>query len=478
MGYPTVHPKGVTIYKPEKCWNGFTVFGVTGMGAVLMDMNGAEMRVWKGVYGFPHKLFPGGYLMGAHGERNPAYGFQDTLDLVQWDWDGNIVWKYDGTEYIEDPGEKAGWQARQHHDYQREGNPVGYYAPGLDPKTDGGSTLVLCHRNVSNPKISNYLLVDDIIVETDWEGKKIWEWACSDHFDELGFDQTAKNSLYHNPNLRTGGTLMGDWMHINSMSELGPNKRYDAGDERFHPKNIICDGRETNILFIIDKKTGKIVWKVGPDYSQGPEKKLGWIIGQHHAHMIPKGLPGEGNILVYDNGGWAGYGAVNPASKDGTKNAWRDYTRILEFNPVNMEIVWQHTPAEDGHSMPFNNSHFYSPFVSSAQRLPNGNTLICEGSEGRFLEVTAAHETVWEYLSPYNSMGSLNMVYRCYRAPYAWAPQARHTPEIGIEPIECASWRVPGASNDRLSEVDIPDCVIHEAVDPSRSLCIGGIEED
>ena len=50
--------------------------------------------------------------------------------------------------------------------------------------------------------------------------------------------------------LASGGG-MGDWMHINSMSVLGPNKWYDAGDERFHPENIIWDGREANINAII-----------------------------------------------------------------------------------------------------------------------------------------------------------------------------------------------------------------------------------
>ena len=63
---------------------------------------------------------------------------------------------------------------------------------------------------------------------------------------------------------------MGDWMHINSMSVLGPNKWYDAGDERFHPDNIIVDGREANIIFIISKATGKITWKLGPDYDNSP----------------------------------------------------------------------------------------------------------------------------------------------------------------------------------------------------------------
>ena len=51
------------------------------------------------------------------------------------------------------------------------------------------------------------------------------------------------------------------------MSTLGPNKWYDQGDERFHPDNIIWDAREANIMAITDKKTGKIVWQIGPDFT-------------------------------------------------------------------------------------------------------------------------------------------------------------------------------------------------------------------
>ena len=57
--------------------------------------------------------------------------------------------------------------------------------------------------------------------------------------------------------------------------------------------------------------------------------------------------------------------------------------------------------AEVGFLVPVDASRFYSPFISSAQRLPNGNTLITEGSGGRMIEVTADHRIVWEYISPY-----------------------------------------------------------------------------
>ncbi|MEG6616680.1 aryl-sulfate sulfotransferase [Peptococcaceae bacterium 1198_IL3148] len=476
MSYPSIYPTGVTIYKPEKCWSGYTIFQAKEEGAVLIDMNGAEVNVWKGLHGFPNKLLPGGYVFGHLGERNNAFGMQDQTDLVQVDWDGNIVWKFDQNEFIEDPGEEPQWMARQHHDYQREGNPVGYYVPGMDPEVDGGNTLILCHRNVFNHKISDKVLLDDTILEVDWEGNIVWEWNCNEHFDELGFDEAAKNLLFRDPNMRPAGGGMGDWMHINSMSVLGPNKWYDAGDERFHPDNIIWDARESNIMAIIDKHTGKIVWKVGPYYDQDEALiKLGWIIGQHHVHMIPKGLPGEGNILIFDNGGWAGYGVPNPSSPTGRMNAKRDYSRVLEIDPTTLKIVWQYTPAEAGFTMPVDAYRFYSPFISGTQRLPNGNTLITEGSGGRLIEVTADHEIVWEYISPYwGKEMHTNMIYRAYRAPYDWVPQVERPKEVAIEPVDVNKFRMPGASSERKKETTVAGTRPYQG---DTALCVAAGDE-
>ncbi|MCB2358568.1 aryl-sulfate sulfotransferase [Clostridium estertheticum] len=450
MGHSSVYPTGVTIYNPEKSWSGYTIFQAPGVGALLIDMSGREVQLWKGLQGFPNKLLPGGYVIGSTGERNPQYGMQDMIDLVQVDWEGNIVWSFNKHEFIDDPGEKPEWMARQHHDYQREGNPVGYYAPGLEPKVDKGNTFILTHENVENPKISEKLLLDDKIIEVNWEGEIVWEWRANEHFDELGFDEAAKDVLYRDPNMRPAGGGMGDWLHINSMSLLGPNKWYDAGDERFNPENIIWDSREANILAIVDKKTSEIVWKVGPLYNTSEALvKLGWIIGQHHVHLIAKGLPGEGNILIFDNGGWAGYGSPNPGSPTGRQNVLRDYSRVLEIDPITLKIIWQYTPKEAGFIEPLDSSRFYSPFISSAQRLPNGNTLITEGSDGRIFEVTEEHEIVWEYISPYvgNKGLKLSMIYRAYRAPYDWVPQLEKPSEVAIERIDNKSFRVPGAAS-------------------------------
>lgn len=448
MGHPTIYPTGTTLYNPEKCFNGYTLFQAAELGAMLIDMNGREVKLWKGLHGFPNKLLPGGFVLGHRGQRDSKYGYQDNVDLIQVDWNGNVVWEFNQYEFIEDPGNEPRWMARQHHDYQREGNPVGFYVPGMDPKTDGGNTLILAHKNVYNKKISDKNLMDDAIIEVDWQGNIVWEWNCNEHFHELGFSEAEKNVLFRDPNLHACGGGTGDWMHINSMSKLGPNKWFDQGDARFHPENIIWDARESNITAIISKETGKIVWKIGPDFELTKElRKMGIIIGQHHAHMIPKGLPGEGNIISYDNGGWAGYGMPSMVSKFGLKAYKRDYSRVIEFDPTTLKIVWQQGPSEAGYLQPFHSHHFYSPFISSAQRMPNGNTLITEGSGGRLMEVTADHELVWEYISPYwGKMFKLNMVYRSYRYPYVWVPQATKPQEVAIERIDVNSYRMPGAA--------------------------------
>ena len=104
-----------------------------------------------------------------------------------------------------------------------------------------------------------------------------------------------------------------------------------------------------------------------------------------------------------------------------------------------------------------------APFISSAQRLPNGNTLITEGSDGRVFEVTREHEIVWEYICPYRTAenGKMNFVYRAYRAPYEWVPQLEKPVETPIVPLDPATFRVPGAAPLGVKET----VVIEGAID-------------
>jgi len=433
-----VYPVGTTIYKPEKCWNGFTI--LSGEDGRLVDMNGNLVHLWKGPFGFPNKIFPGGYLLVSRGSWK--YGPEEAAEVQMRDFNNQVIWKFDRwQEGRANAGNGKMWVARQHHDIQIKGNPAGYYLPE-DKALDfaRGTVLVLGHYNVKNDKINkNMQLLDDVVYEVNMAtGEVTWTWKAAEHVDEMGFDKAAFKAMQSYSGEGTGENQVFDWFHQNCASYVGSNQWFDQGDQRFHPDNIILASRNAGILAIVDHETGRIVWRTGPYYRDGDDKKLGWIIGPHHAHVIPKGLPGEGNIMVYDNGGYSGYGPPNDMAPDGIMNMRRYHSRVIEFNPLTKDIVWEYSPT----SLKISEQKFgykeFSPFISSAQRLPNGNTLITEGSNGRLFEVTRDLEVVWEYISPYaaawDAPSAGNILYRAYRVPYDWVPQLPKPAEVAVDP--------------------------------------------
>ena len=444
----SVYPTHTTIYQPDKTWNGYTLFdGADDKGVTLIDMNGNILRRWPELAGMgPFRMLPGGYVMGGDVERTP---YQESVALIEYDWDGNEVWRFDRMDMVAGPTSNddeetdesapAVWASRQHHDWQREGNPIGYYSPELLPKATGGNTLILAHKNVTNLNVSDKRLEDDYIYEVSWDGEILWEWLASDHIDEMGFSQDARNAIYRSVGFNNA-RQSADWLHVNSANYLGPNKWYDAGDERFHPDHIMISSRTANIIAII-ARDGSIVWRMGPDYTESePLAELGQIIGQHNPHIIPQGLPGAGNLLVFDNGGKGGYGSANPARPNGTNALTRDSSRVLEINPLTFEVVWEYSI--DSFTESF---QFYSWYVSNAQRLPNGNTMINEGMNGRFFELTEDKELVWEFVSPFVSDEATPSprVYRAYRIPYEWVPQLDPPRERAVIPPALGEFRIP-----------------------------------
>ena len=87
MGHPTIYPTGATVYQPKKAWSGYTIYQAANLGALLIDMNGSEVHLWKGLRGFPNKLLPGGYVLGSTTERDPKFGYQDEADWYKVDWE-------------------------------------------------------------------------------------------------------------------------------------------------------------------------------------------------------------------------------------------------------------------------------------------------------------------------------------------------------------------------------------------------------
>lgn len=469
MGFPSVFPTGVTQFDPSKTASGYTVLS-SSKGLLLLNMNGKEERLWAGLSHKPAQVLPGSTVLG----------FTAQGGLVQADWNGHVTWKFE-----DDTVQQSAHQtARTERDCQREGLPLYWTTEPFLPASKS-SVVLLTEEEVVNPRISARSLRDSKISVVNQEGKTVWQWRASDHFDEFGFDEAAKNALYRLPSECPLHGGKGQWLDIDSISVLGPNKWYDAGDGRFHPDNILFSARNANIIAIISRETGAIVWRLGPDYHAGetallcggPDsgsaaKELGWIIGPYHAHLIPKGLPGEGDLLLFDSGGSAGYGLPNGTSPDGTANQHRDFSRVLQINPSTLDIIWQYTPDEAGHVEPLDSYKFYSPLLGAAQRLPNGNTLITEGADGRIFEVTPDHETVWEYIHPYfqrDERGLLsNSVSRAYRVPYTWISQLEQPQETSIVPPNVTNFRVPGsphgAGNGKTTIV--------QGVDPERRKAV------
>jgi hypothetical protein len=467
LAAPSVFPSGVTINDEKAAWNGYTVLSLLGAPyVVVMDMNGRIVKQWDGFNtsaGGPARVLPGGQVIAPSG-ANP--GHQESLALVAQDFTGKELWRFDRNETIMQDGKQVN-ALRQHHDWQRSDFPSGYYSPSFTPvATARVKTLVLARVNRVVPAVGPGTLEDDHIFELDADGRVTWEWRAGDHVNEFGFDAAAREAISKAtvPAPRAGGAAPGagaraggpgarggaggtapttagagaapgngrgagpggaaggargfDWVHINSATWLGPNKWFDAGDKRFDPENILISSRSASFLVIIGRD-GKIVWRMGPDMRETPEQlAIGQIIGQHHAHLIPKGLPGEGNLMVFDNGGSSGYGAASPIAPQGVNILARANSRVIEIDPVTMKRVWM-----------YNGANFFSTNISSTQRLPNGNTLITEGAGGRVFEVTPDSRIVWEFMNQNGANGRPNTIYRAYRVPYSWIPQL---PQQGV----------------------------------------------
>ena len=105
--------------------------------------------------------------------------------------------------------------------------------------------------------------------------------------------------------------------------------------------------------------------------------------------------------------------------------------RVLEIDPVMKQVVWEFKQPRlsedlDGDGKILGNEKlFFSNLMSGMQRLPNGNTLICESDPGRIFEVTKSGKVVWEYAPTWARAEGMfgGAVYRAYRIPYEWVPE-------------------------------------------------------
>ncbi len=396
-------------------FEGYTLFAPgTNPGAYLFDMDGNLVHSWESEYivgSSCYLLENGNLLYSCRGTGPGAIGGR----IEEIDWDGNLVWEYDfpAGEY------------RFHHDIERLPN---------------GNTLFIAFEYKEDQETLDAGRDPEILPTRDFRpdsiieikpygatgGNIVWEWHAWDHMSSE-FGGTA-NGQPVSTDITDPGKLninfpdndSDDWLHVNAVD-------YNPGFDQ-----IVLSSRHFSELWIIDHSTadylnpqsgieaargpaGDILYRWGnpQSYGAGDESDQKYF-GPHDIQWIESGLNGEGNILAFNNGRFrdTDYSSIDEI-----------VTPVDEFG--NYELIPGESYGPDEQSWIYTTEipeDFFSGALSGTQRLPNGNTLICEGNPGRFFEVTPDEEIVWEYINPVTSDGPqkqgtivASKVFRCYR---------------------------------------------------------------
>lgn len=380
---------GLVVNEPESA-QGYLLFTPRyDNNAYLIDHLGREVHTWISREGFRQvKLLDTGNLMVRLGRGASA-------SVAEVDQSGSVVWRY------QLPG--------LHHDFipMPNGNVLllGEATKTLEEAIQAGADPDF----VSSSGLEYDYLVEVKPTGPD-SGEVVWEWSVWDHLiqdydpDRDNYGPVAehsgridvnfilyplRNSMYRPPD---------DWTHGNAID--------------YNPvlDQIMLSPRHYGELWVIDHATtteeaagekGDLLYRWGNPraYRAGTvaDQQLFWV---HNTHWVAPGLPGEGNILVFNNGDefqgfqrW--YSSVDeiipPLDDDGA------YRRApgAAFGPE--RPVWTYT-AE-------NPTDIYARINSGAQRLPNGNTLILNGPYGDVFQVTPDRTVVWRYVSPVAGAG-------------------------------------------------------------------------
>lgn len=364
---------------------GLRLFSPTGLNQTqLVDGEGAIVHAWPGTGSSSITLLDDGTLL-----RAIAIGTLsipgETGQLQQLDLAGNVIW-----DFVVADATRA-----MHHDIEPlpNGNvlvitwdiqtPADAIASGRDPAS-----------------ITGTLWLPDSILEIQrtgpTTGSVVWEWHLMDHviqdFDstKLNYGVVADHPELLDINYPVLVLSNGDWNHANGLD-------YEAANDW-----IVLSSRSQDEIYLIDHSTttAEAAGHVGGQRGKGGDLLYRWgnpaaydsgtlldkrLNGQHDPRFIRAGLVGAGNITVFNNVFTPGQSAVSeielPLGPAGNPELDPITGRYGPFVPL-----WSY-------ALP----GFYSQFVSSAQRLANGNTLICSGMQKRLFEVTLSGQTVWSY---------------------------------------------------------------------------------
>jgi hypothetical protein len=353
---------GVVIHRPGQAHAGYNMYCCERCPHIfLIDMSGDVVHRWthpgrRSARWHHAILLPDGDIVAVAKEPN---------GLVRLDWNSDVVW------------EKA---VAAHHDV--------VLAPDSTLFVIVGEKKMYRDLEVEFPTILNLTL----------DGEEIGVWSAFEHLDNIAqtFDRrwfldTILDSMItrkkkdrllepisrrvHPARGEPASRTLYDYFHMNTVGIL-PETPLGKRDPRFRPGNLLICFRNVNQIAVLDRITGEALWAWGEGVMEWP----------HHPTMLE-----DGNILVFDNG------------------SRRGYSKVLEIDPRTGTVEWEYEGVPVG--------SFYSFSRSSAQRLPNGNTLICEGDKGRVFEVTPGGEIVWKWLNTNTPEGYREQVYRMIRIP-------------------------------------------------------------
>nr|WP_321247916.1 aryl-sulfate sulfotransferase [uncultured Psychroserpens sp.] len=369
----------------------------------LINNCGEVINEWNSTYlpGNAVYLLPNGNLLRAgrleDGSSDIVFGGQGGI-VELFDWDDNLIWSYTYSTN----------QFRQHHDVfpMPNGNVLILAATVLT------ETEALTAGRDPN-LLSQSRLYTEQVIEVEpvgaTQGNIVWEWNAKDHiiqdFDiaKSNFGDVALNPGKLDINFLNGGNGGSNWLHFNSIQY---NENLDQ---------IVMSSRNLSEIYIIDHSTttaeastssgglygngGDLLYRWGNPqaYRQGTEADR-TLFGQHYPHVIADGLSDAGKLMIFNNGNGRTpeYSEAIIVDPPTTAPGVYDYTANTAYGPLSVDYSYS-----DQSSDP---SDFYSAIVSSAQRLANGNILICEGRAGEIFEIDDNDNIVWEYKNPVNNI--------------------------------------------------------------------------
>jgi len=392
-------------------FDGYTLFAPNRSNVTyLIDNDGQIVNTWTSSYGPGVSVYlkeNGNLIRTANiRELNNTFGALGGGGgrIEEYAWDGTLIWGYNYSvgleEYLADP-------VFQHHDIAvlPNGNVL-----ILAWEYKSGAQAIAAGRDPA--LMEDGVVFPEHIVEVEPVGETggniVWEWYSWDHMIQ-DFDETQQNFgvVGDHPELIdiNYGNTIDDWQHANALNY---NEELDQ---------IMISVRAFDELWVIDHSTtteeaashsggdsgmgGDLIYRWGNPqaYDRGDESDRQFFM-QHDTQWIEPGLDGAGNILVFNNG---------------QEREPEEFSTVVEIVPpvdasgnYILEDGAAFGPAAPTWSYQAPNpTDFYSSFISGAQRLPNGNTLIDAGAQGHFFEVTSEGDIVWDYISPVTADGPL-----------------------------------------------------------------------